>query len=218
MLTKRSILSLVLLIVVILITGCTPTKKDTQSSQDIAIQRLQKQIEHDYENSDLHFQLGKIYQSSGQWYRAEHEFRVAINYNLVHWPSQAALIKVLIDSGQSSTAKEAAKNYIGAASVSDIASVELGIAFQNEGLDDYALTCYQNSLALNPNSYRTNKQLGFFYLKKGDKERAKQYLITSFNANRFQPDVAEELGKLGVAIESQPAAKTKPTVQPTVPK
>ena len=214
MLTKRSILSLVLLIVFILITGCIPRKAENLSSQDIARQKLQKQIEHDYRNPDLHYQLGKLYQSSGLWAQAEQEFRVAINYNLVHKPSQAALVKTLFDSGQSSEAKTTAKVFMDAASVSDTAALELGIALQNEGLDDYALICYQNSLALAPTSYKANKQLGFFYLKKGDKEKAKQYLIASFNSNRFQPDVAEELGKLGVAIESQPAPKPKPTIQP----
>ena len=67
-------------------------------------------------------------------------------------------------------------------------------------------------------SAKVNKQLGFFYLKKGDKEKAKQYLIASFNANPFQPDVAGELGKLGVAIESKPAPKPKPAVQPNTQK
>lgn len=202
------------MIVFILITGCIPRKAENLSSQDIARQKLQKQIEHDYRNPDLHYQLGKLYQSSGLWAQAEQEFRVAINYNLVHKPSQAALVKTLFDSGQSSEAKTTAKVFMDAASVSDTAALELGIALQNEGLDDYALICYQNSLALAPTSYKANKQLGFFYLKKGDKEKAKQYLIASFNSNRFQPDVAEELGKLGVAIESQPAPKPKPTIQP----
>ncbi len=125
MLTQRSALSLVLLIVFIFITGCTPTKKETLSSQDLFRQRLQKQIERDYRNPDLHYQMGKSYQSSGLWAQAIHEFRVAINFDPVHRPSQGALIKCLLDSGQSTDAKSTAKVFIDSASVSEPAEIRL---------------------------------------------------------------------------------------------
>lgn len=158
--------------------------------------------------------MGKLHQASGLWSQAEHEFTVALSFDPVHRPSQAAIVKILFDSAQSAKAKLSADFYMNQASTSDIGSLELGIAFQNEGLDDYALTCYQKALSIAPSSPKVNKQLGFFYLKKGDNEKAKGYLIRSFQADPYQPDVAGELGKLGVAIQPSQTPKPNPGVTP----
>ena len=54
---------------------------------------------------------------------------------------------------------------------------------------------------MSPNSAEINKQIGYYYLSKNDNVRAKDFLIRSFDLNRNQPEVAGELGRLGVVIE-----------------
>lgn len=159
---------------------------------------------------------GKLHQANGFWSQAEHEFTVALSFDPVHRPSQAAMVKILFDSGQSARAKLSADFYMNQALTSSVGSLELGTAFQNEGLDNYALTCYQKALSLAPTEAKVNKQLGYYYLKKGDNEKAKGYLIRSFQTDPYQPDVAGELGKLGVAIQSSQAPK--PIVTPNAGK
>jgi len=203
---KKILIGLVLFLIIILVAGCPP-RQEPPSSIDLEKQNLQRQINSDYRNPELHYKLGKLYQVGGFWVRAEQEFRIALNFDPVHKPSQAALVKTLFDSGQSVKAKETATFFMDFASPSETASLELGIYLQNENLDDNAFTCYQRALNLAPKSAKVNKHLGFFYLKKGDKENAKRYLIESFNANPYQPDVATELGKLGVPIEIVPLNK-----------
>ena len=76
----------------------------------------------------------------------------------------------------------------------------MGLAFQKEGLDEYALGCYQQALHLAPSSAKINRQIGYYYLSKGDKERAIDYLSRSFQLDPAQPEVAGQLGRLGGAV------------------
>ena len=214
MFTKTHLVSLALLFCTILIGGCPPSNKNepTATASQTRL-RIQRQIQSNYKDPDAHYQMGKLHQAEGLWSQAEHEFTVALSFDPVHRSSQAAMVKILLDSGQSAKAKPAADFYMNQASTSDVGSLDLGIAFQKEGLDNYALTCYQKALSLAPSSAQANKQLGYYYLKKGDKEKAKDYLIRSFQADPYQPDVAGELGRLGVAIQSSqmPAPSAAPS-------
>jgi len=54
---------------------------------------------------------------------------------------------------------------------------------------------------LAPNSAKINRQIGYYYLSKNDKNRAKDYLTRSFQLNPNQPEVAGELGRLGVGVK-----------------
>lgn len=45
------------------------------------------------------------------------------------------------------------------------------------------------------------KEIGYYYLSKNDKARAKEYLSRSFQLNHRQPDVARALGRLGVVLK-----------------
>ena len=46
-----------------------------------------------------------------------------------------------------------------------------------------------------------NRQIGFYYLSKGNKEQAHSYLSRSFQLNPNQPEVAGELGRLGLRVK-----------------
>ncbi len=51
-----------------------------------------------------------------------------------------------------------------------------------------------------PNSAKINRQIGYYYLSRGDRELAKSYLSRSFQLDPLQSEVAGELGRLGVAV------------------
>jgi Flp pilus assembly protein TadD len=111
------------------------------------------------------------------------------------------LVKVLLDTGDVSKSKLSADIYINQTSASAVESLKLALAFQHQNLDEYAMICYRQALNLAPNSAKVNQQMGYYYLSKGDKERAKDYLIRSYQIDPYQPEVAGELGRLGVEVK-----------------
>ena len=159
------------------------------------------QLERKFENPDAHCKLGQLYSEEGQYAKAEYHFKTALEFDPVHRPTQAAMVKMFSSSADLAKAKLYADTYMKQAGNSVGQSLQLGQAFQAQGLDEYALACYQHALALNPDSPEANKQMGLYYLGKTDKVRAQEYLTRSFQANPNQPDVARELGRLGVVVE-----------------
>ncbi len=162
--------------------------------------KLLKQIDRKFENPDAHFELGQLYQADGLWARAEHQYTIALGFNPVHRRAQAARVKVLADSGDTAGSEFSANFYMNQASNSAAGSLRLALAFQEQRLDEYALACYQQALRLAPNSAKINRQIGYYYLSKNNNVRAKEYLTRSFQLNPNQPEVAGELGRLGVAV------------------
>jgi len=203
-----SVIRMTVLVVVsvIFFVGCSrPARnKIADLGNDNVAQRkaaLLNKIRNKYENPDAHYELGKMYYTDGLWSKAEFEFNVALGFSPIHKPAQAAMIKTLIAMGNEPRAKLAAENYINQASVSAQASATLAKAFQKEGLDDYAMDCYRQALGLAPNSAILHRQIGYYYLSKGDKTLAEEYLRRSFQLDPYQPEVAGELGRLGIAIQ-----------------
>lgn len=163
---------------------------------------LLKTLEVKFENPQAHFELGQLYHSEGLWAQAGYHYEVALDFNPVHRGAQAAMVKLLQDSGDGAGAAGRAAAYMKQADGSAKESLKLGRAFEAQQIDDYALACYHQALSLSPDSAEANKRLGFYYLGKGDKESAKGYLIRSFQLNPVQADVAGELGKLGVEVRT----------------
>lgn len=163
--------------------------------------RLLRQLDHKFENPDAHFELGQLYQADGLWAKAEHEYNTALSFEPAHRRAQAAMVKVLSKSGDANRAELSADIYMNQVSASAEESALLALAFQEQGLDEYALSCWRQGLHLAPNSANINRQIGYYYLSKGNKEQALDYLSRSFQLNPNQPEVAGELGRLGVAIK-----------------
>ncbi|MCE5186441.1 MAG: hypothetical protein LLF76_09980 [Planctomycetaceae bacterium] len=164
-------------------------------------QALLSQIDRKYENPAAHYKLGKLYHADGLLDKAEWEYRVAIGFDPVLYSAQAAVVKVLQDMKDTDKSKMAAQMYLDQAAVSAQASLKLGRALQNEGLDTYALAAYQQAANLAPTSAVVFKQLGLFYLAKGDNARAEENLRRSIQLDPYQPDVAGELGRMGVMVQ-----------------
>jgi len=159
---------------------------------------LLKRIDRKFENPETHYELGRLYHTEGLWTKAEDSYNTALNFKPAHRQAQAAMVKVMIDSGNTTKAAQLADIYMGQASIDATESLKLALAFQRQLLDEYAVQCYRQALRLAPNSAKVNRQMGYYYLSKGDRERAKDYLSRSFALNPNQPEVAGELGRLGV--------------------
>jgi Tfp pilus assembly protein PilF len=162
---------------------------------------LLKELERRFENPQAHFELAQLYQAEGLLQKAEYHYNVAMTFDPVHTQAQAAMVKLFLESGDPGKGKTYADVYVNQASGSAVQSLRLAMAFQREGLDPYALTCYQQALNLAPNSATIHKQIGYYYLSKGDKAQAKEYLVRSFQLDPNQPEVAGELGRLGVEVK-----------------
>lgn len=157
-------------------------------------------IDNKFETPQAHYDLGQLYQQEGQWAKALYEYNIALSFDPAHRQAQAATISALQSMGDKVKAEMTADMYISQVSGSAEESLKLALGFQKEKLDELALRAYQQAIRLNPNSAKINRQIGYYYLSKGDKVRAKDYLYRSFQLNRRQSDVAGELGRLGVDI------------------
>ncbi len=207
----KNVAASLLIVVVGFVCGCADTsrKKTERINTDVIDSekiQLQNRIDRKFDDPQAHYRLGKIYQREGLLERAAWEFTLALQFDPVHYSAQAAKVRVYKDLGQADRSAITAELFIDQAGGSAESLTLLGRAFQAEGLDDYALICYQKALDRAPNSALLHKQIGFFYLNKGDTLRAEEYLRKSIQIDPYQPDVAEQLGKMGVVIQvPQPA-------------
>ncbi len=202
------IVTIVLLVSAMCLSGCQFfQKKDSDSQIDLTKsgnsqkQELLRQIDRKYENPKAHYQLGSVYHEEGLYDKAEFEYRVTLGFDPVHYKAQAAIVKALQDKGDAQRSKMSADLYMNQAAVSAEASMLLGKAFQSRQMDDYALACYQQALTLAPNSAVLFRQIGYYYLGKGDQVRAEENLRRSFQLDPYQSEVAGELGRMGVMVQ-----------------
>ncbi len=199
-------------------TGCRPRRYEPSpqlqdvptTAMEIKKAQLQREIDRKYDNPHPHYELGRLYLSESLYDQAENQFNIALSFDPAHRMSQAALVKTLMQKGQTEKAKMAAEMYVNQVSGSAGESLRLAMGFQKEQLDEYAMPCYRRAMSLAPNSSRILRQIGFYYLSKGDKLQAKEYLSRSFQLNPDQPDVARELGRLGIAVKIPRTSQTAP--------
>ncbi len=168
---------------------------------DVRKANVQASLERKFENPVAHYELAQIYHAEGNWAKAEYHYNIALSFDPANADAQVAMVKLFLDSGDTAKSKNYANSYINNAGNSDIESLRLAMAFDKQQFDEYAVTCYQQALNLSPDSARINKQMAYYYLGKGDNERAKEYFVRSFQLDPTQPEVAGELGKLGVEIK-----------------
>ena len=202
-----------LLLCTMFFVGCK-SQQTTGSIESIPIEQrkadLLKTLDRKFENPQAHYELGLVYLAERQWLKAEYHFNTALSFDPAHSEAQAAMVKVFIESGDTAKSKTYADIYMNQAAGSASASFRLGLAFQKQLLDEYAFDCYMQALHLEPNSAKVHKQLGYYYLAKNDKVRAEEYLKRSFQLDPVQPEVAGELGKLGVEVRIPHKVETRP--------
>ncbi len=171
---------------------------------------LLKTLDRKFENPQAHYELGQIYQSERQWLKAEYHYNTALSFDPALSEAQAATVKVFLESGNIAKSKTYADIRINQAASSADASFRLGLAFQKQLLDEYAFDCYMQALHLAPTSAKVQKQLGYYYLGKNDKVRAEEHFKRSFQLDPVQPEVAGELGRLGVEVRIPRKAERSP--------
>lgn len=187
------------------------------TTSDVTESQLLAELDKKFENPQAHYELARLYHRSQNWNKAEYRYTVALGFQPGHKGAQAGLVKMYIDSGDTAKAEQFANRYVGQSSVAIIETLRLGWEFEQLGLDTYALRCYRQALGAAPDSYEANRQIGYYYLNKGDNAQAKQYLMRSFELNPRQPDVAGALGRLGVVVEA-PIEPEVPSPAPVQPK
>ena len=195
------------------LAGCggktqTDTDQLTRTEAETRKSELLTSIAARYENPEAHYELGKIYHREGSMERAEFHYTVAMGFDPMHHRAQAAMVRLMKDRQEPQKSQVVADLYIKQASVNSDSLMALGRAFQRERLDDYALRCYQQAQSLSPNSALIYKQLGYFYLGKGDKVRGESNLRRSFELDPNQPDIASDLGRMGVKVQVPPRKAT----------
>lgn len=185
--------------------GCTPQEQtiNTQQLENTAHKEdyLRSLLHRRYQNPSVHCELARLYHSEGQWDKAEYHFNLALGFDPAHRKAQAAYIKMWVDRDQPLKADELLAKYTKQLYRAPAEMVKLAQALADEGLDGYALTCFQKALAADPRSPEANKQMGLYHLAKNNLPLAKEYLTRSFEINPNQPDVAGHLGRLGVVVE-----------------
>jgi len=204
-----------LLLCTTIFVGCNSQDATTAGQvQNVPVEKrkadLLETIDRKFENPQAHYELGRIYQSERNWIKAEYHYNVALSFDPAHADAQAAMVKVFLDSGDTAKSKTYADIYMNQVTGSANATYRLGLAFQRQLLDEYAFDCYMQALQLDPTFAEVHKQLGYYYLGKNDKVRAEEYFKRSFQLDPVQPEVAGELGKLGVEVRIPGNAEKPP--------
>jgi tetratricopeptide (TPR) repeat protein len=171
---------------------------------------LLAELDRKFENPQAHYELARLYHRSQNWGKAEYRYNQALSFDPANRAAQAGLVKMFIDRGETAKGEQFANSYLRQAAVSVDETLRLAWEFDKVGLDDYALRGFRQALDAAPDSFEANKQIGFYYLGKGDTAKAKQHLMRSFELNPRQPDVAGALGRLGVVVEL-PTMPDEPT-------
>lgn len=218
---RRVLLHVLLGVALIAVWGCDQGARPAPVSNRGLIEpsdkteaQLLAELDRKYVNPQAHYELARLYHRSQNWLGADFHYNQAISYDPSLRAAQAGQIKMFIDRGETAKAEQYAGSYIRTAASSVNEILRLGWEFEQVGLDAYALRCYRQALEAAPDSYEANRQIGFYYLNKGDENQAKPYLMRSFELNPRQPDVAGALGRLGVVVETPGAPADVPPPGP----
>ncbi len=163
---------------------------------------LQQRLQSDFTNPDLHCELGRYYHSEGLWDKAQYHIVTALGLDPAHRQSQAANIKSHVAQGDEATADRLFVKYQRQLLASPVEMVKFAKALNDEGLDAFSLRSLDQAVLLDPRSAEAHRQLGYYYLLRQDLEQARAYFTKSFAYDPTQADVAGELGKMGVVVET----------------
>jgi len=170
---------------------------------------LLAELNKNFENPQVHYELARLHHKSQNWEKADYYYNLSLEFDPAFKPAQAGWVKMFVDRGDPSKAEQFASGYLRQAAISVTETLRLADAFEQVGLDEYALRALKQAIDAAPDSAEANKQIGMYYLRRGDATTAKPYLVRSFQLNSRQPDVAGELGRLGVVVEApgEPAGR-----------
>jgi Tfp pilus assembly protein PilF len=194
----------------IVFSGCSRKEKIESENQIQNIQqdpdeqqkqRLQNRLNIRYSDADTHFELAQIYRKQMIYDKAEKQYNLALQFAPGHKNAQAAMVKMFLEKNDAQRSKILADIYMNQAKPSAKASMELGKAFENEGLPEYSLQCYQHAVNLAPTSAELHRLIGYHYKRQGDMVRAEEAFKKSFQLDPYNADVSGELGRMGVEVQ-----------------
>ena len=211
--------SLIFFVICLFVIGCAEQSKiehqeplgPPPEDAEYGFKKLyyQKQLEQKYENPWAHYQLAKLYFSDGWWNKAQFHGELAVQFSPMMFEAQALVIKTLIASGKESLAKVKLKEYTDLAGDDTGKLYMLGKQLRENNLNQYAYDIYQSAYSDENTSADITRELGYYYLARGQKVMARKYFVESFELDPFQKDVAWELGRLGVAVKVQEKQDTQ---------
>jgi Flp pilus assembly protein TadD len=188
------------------ITGCrTPSTPRRDMAVDTIPDKesyLLSKLKTRYQDAETHSELGRYYLNEGMLDKAKYHLETALGFDSALRPAQAAHIKLTSQLEGDMAGQRLCAEYQRPLLSSAPEMIKLAKALGDEGLDTMALSCFQRILSSQPNSSEANRQLGYFYLTRKNEEKAKLHFSISFQLNPDQPDVAGELGRMGVTIQT----------------
>ena len=156
--------------------------QNVRTASDIRMAELLKELDKKWENPPAHYEMGQLYHAAGDWSKAEYYYNIALGFNPAYRDVQAAMVKLQFDKGDKSKAEWVANSYMTQVVSMPEQLLALGAAFEKQGLDDYALKCYQEALKTAPDSSAVNRQLGYYYLQQEQKGPRQGILYSQFPA------------------------------------
>lgn len=172
-----------------------------QDPDEMQKERLQNRLNIRYSDADAHFELAQIYRKQVIYDKAEKEYNLALQFAPGHKNAQAAMVKMFLEKNDPQRSKILADIYMNQAKPSAKASMELGKAFENEGLQEYSMQCYQHAANLAPTSAELQRLIAYQYKRQGDMVRAEEAFKKSFQLDPYNADVSGELGRMGIQVE-----------------
>ena len=133
--------------------------------------QLLAELDEKFENPRAHYELARLYHRSQQWSKAEYHYNVALGFQPANRAAQAGLVKMFIDRGETAKGEQYANSYLRQAAGFLNETLRLAWEFEQLGLDDYALRGFRQALDTAPDSSEANRQIGFYYLGKGDTDQ-----------------------------------------------
>lgn len=192
--------------VLLLAFGCTA---DSSYAPDLATDQipdketyLLSQLDTRFKDPDIHSELGRYYLSEGLLGKAKYHLETALGFDPSHRRAQAAFIKLTQLQNGDAQAEETFRRFQRLLLKSPSELIKLAKALSEEELDQFALDCFNRAIQLQPESAEAHRQLAYFYLARDDQDKALKHFTRSFELNPNQPDVAGELGRMGVVIQT----------------
>ncbi|MEJ2649962.1 MAG: hypothetical protein P8016_16325, partial [Sedimentisphaerales bacterium] len=109
-------ISVFVFFLMIVLTGCTNPGPNNDYYSNLSTEQkkaeLRRSLEKNFEDSQTHFLLGQLYQADKAWDDAEYQYNLALRFDPVYRPAQAAMVKLLLDRGDPVKAQHYLETYM----------------------------------------------------------------------------------------------------------
>ncbi len=226
---------------ILLLTGCGPTPREFhrfglhhyyQGAYDDAIAMFRGSLEWGRERPDSLYYLGECYRQIARQKVAARESPAAMRYfdqallhynkaidsHPAHGPALRAKSDVLASKGKIEESLATARwagEHLGNIERGGRFYVDWGRRLEGQRDYDSAKLRFDQAVAVNPDDAWAHAQLGAFYLRLGDTDRAAAAYRQAYGLNPFEPGVTRALATLGAyPAEAVTAADSTDDIAP----